>query len=360
MEFGLSEEQVMLQQSVGRFLEDAGGLAQTRALAASGARRTPDLVTGLSELGVMGLITPESQGGTGLSLLEAALVAEQLGAHVSPTPFIGTAILAPLALQLAGSPGQQGLWLPRLAAGQVTAGLAMSEQAGGREDAGLEGRNGILNGRALFVIDYEADLYVVADTAGRLYLVPATAPGLVRTDLTTIDVSRPTGELRFTAVVAEPLAGAGPDLVQRLLDVARLLFAADTLGAAQAMLDQAVAYASSREQFGRPIGSFQAVKHMCAEMAAALEPCRAMVWYGAHALDHLPSEAHVTACHTKAHVSEVGTFVARTATEVHGGMGFTDLVGLHYWFKRIGLNRQMLGGPQALRDEAARATGLVS
>jgi alkylation response protein AidB-like acyl-CoA dehydrogenase len=99
---------------------------------------------------------------------------------------------------------------------------------------------------------------------------------------------------------------------------------------------------------------------MCAEMAAALEPCRALVWYAGHALDALPAEASVTACHAKAHVSEVGTRVARTATEVHGGMGFTDLVGLHYWFKRIGFNRQMLGGPRAAREDAARLQALAA
>ena len=138
------------------------------------------------------------------------------------------------------------------------------------------------------------------------------------------------------------------------------MLAADTLGAAQNMLNQAVIYAGQREQFNRPIATFQAVKHMCAEMAAELEPCRAFVWYAAHALNTLPSEARLTACHAKAHLAEVGQFVARTATEVHGGMGFTDLVGLHYWFKRIGFNRQMLGTPERLREEAARLQGLVA
>jgi alkylation response protein AidB-like acyl-CoA dehydrogenase len=145
-----------------------------------------------------------------------------------------------------------------------------------------------------------------------------------------------------------------------MIDAGRVMLAADTLGAAQEMLDQAVAYAKGRVQFGRPIASFQAVKHMCAEMAAALEPCRSLVWYAGHALDHLPEEASLMACHAKAHLSEVGTFVARTSTEVHGGMGFTDLVGLHYWFKRIGFNRQVLGGPQAVRAEAAALQGLVA
>ena len=123
------------------------------------------------------------------------------------------------------------------------------------------------------------------------------------------------------------------------------------------MLEKAVAYSKDREQFNRPIASFQAVKHMCAEMAARLEPCRALVWYAAYAQDNVPEEAGLMARLAKAHVSEVGKFVARTATEVHGGMGFTDLLGLHYWFKRIGANRQLLGGPQALRAEAAKLQG---
>ena len=142
------------------------------------------------------------------------------------------------------------------------------------------------------------------------------------------------------------------------MDVGRLALAADTLGAAQNMLDQAVEYAKQREQFNRPIASFQAVKHMCAEMAAQLEPCSSMVWFAGHALAELPDEARVTACHAKAHLAEVGQFIAKTATEVHGGMGFTDLVGLHYWFKRIGANRQWLGAPEFVRAEAAVLQGI--
>jgi alkylation response protein AidB-like acyl-CoA dehydrogenase len=121
-----------------------------------------------------------------------------------------------------------------------------------------------------------------------------------------------------------------------------------------------VAYAKERKQFGRVIGSFQAVKHMCAEMAAGLEPCRSLVWYAAHAQDHVPQESRMMACHAKAHLAEVGQFVAKTATEVHGGMGFTDLVGLHFWFKRIGANRQLLGSPELVRAEAARVQGLCA
>lgn len=360
MDFGLSQEQTMLQETLARFLKENAGLARTRAFAAAGGTRAPDVLAGLANLGVAGILIDEEHGGVGLSLLDAALAAELLGYHVTAAPFIGSSVLAPLALQRAGSVAQRTTWLPRLAAGTTTAGVALTEVTGARLDAGVEQRNGRLHGKALFVIDFAADIYVVADRARQLYLVAADAPGLTHQRLATVDVSRITGELGFADTPAEPLPGGGDGrTLQALLDAGRVMLAADTLGAAQNMLDQAVAYALTREQFGRAIASFQAVKHMCAEMAAALEPCRAVVWYAAHALATLPDEAAVTACHAKAHLAEVGTKVARTATEVHGGMGFTDLVGLHYWFKRIGLNRQLLGGPQATRAEAARLQGLA-
>lgn len=358
MQFGLSGEQLAFQASVSRYLEDAGGLELARQAGRDGAGNAV-LTRGLADLGVLGLVVPEAFGGAGLSLLDAALMAETLGAHVAPAPFVGSAVMATLALTRAGSPEQQAKWLPEIAAGTTVAGVALSEVSGARDDAGVEVRTGRLHGRAIFVLDFDADLYVVADRDRGLHLLPADAPGLQRTRLSTVDVTRSTGELRFDGVEADPLSsGDGPAVVRAMLDAGRVMLAADTLGAAQSMLDQAVAYAKQREQFGRAIASFQAVKHMCAEMAAAIEPCRALVWYAAHALDHLPAEASVTACHAKAHLSEVGTAVAKTATEVHGGMGFTDLLGLHYWFKRIGFNRQLLGGPTAIRADAARLQGL--
>ena len=347
----------MLQASVERFLAEQGGLARTRRFIADNETRARDVLDGLSGLGVTGLIIPEDFGGVGLSFLDAAIVAEALGKFVTPAPFVGTTVLAPLALMRAGSEAQKSHWLPRLAAGEVVAGVALSEATGARADGGVSLKDGKLSGSALFVIDFEADIYVLADRDGGLHLVPADAAGLTRTSLKTIDGTRRTGELTLNGVAAEALPGSGPTVLRELIDVGRVMFAADTLGAAQDMLDQAVAYSKERKQFERAIATFQAVKHMCAEMVAALEPCRAMVWYAAYALDALPQEASVTACHTKAHLSEVGTFVARRSTEVHGGMGFTDLVGLHYWFKRIGFNRQILGGPQTVREDAARLQG---
>jgi alkylation response protein AidB-like acyl-CoA dehydrogenase len=362
VEFGLSQEQEFLRDTLTRFLTDNAGLARARKFADGNERRADDVWQGLVELGVPGLVIDDAHGGVGLSTLDAASVAQTLGAAVAPVPFVATAVLVPRALARAGSAEQRSEWLPRLAAGDVVAGAALSEIANGaREGAQVAAKDGKLNGKSLFVIDFEADVYLVADERRRLHLVDGSAKGLTRKPLATIDATRRIGELHFDRVAAQQLPGSDdPEIVADLLDVGRVLLAADTLGAAQAMLQQAVAYSLTRVQFGRPIGSFQAVKHMCAEMAAEIEPCQSLVWYAAHAIDALPDEARVTACHAKAHVAEVGKFVAKTATEVHGGMGFTDLLGLHYWFKRIGLNRQLLGTPERLREEAARAQGLIA
>ena len=238
--------------------------------------------------------------------------------------------------------------------------MAISEAvAGARDGAGVTASGGKLSGKALFVPGgLAAGLLVVSDVSGGLHLVAGDAAGLTRGFMPGLDETRRLAELSFDGVAAEPLGG-GPELLCALRDAAWVLIAADTLGAAQTMLDKAVAYAKERRQFGRTIGSFQAVKHLCAEMAAELEPCRSLVWYAAYAFDAGLPEASLMAAHAKALTSEVGRFVARTATEVHGGMGITDLLGLHFWFKRIGLNRQLLGGPERVREIAARLQGLV-
>jgi alkylation response protein AidB-like acyl-CoA dehydrogenase len=360
MEFGITEEQILLQDSVGRYLADQAGLERARQFADGGEERATEVCAALAELGVCGLIIDEAYGGVGLKMLDAAIVAEQLGRNVTPVAFAASAVMVPLALQRAGSEAQKARWLPMLVAGEVSAGAAVSEAVAARGDARVSASSGTLSGRAMFVLDHAADVYLVADDTRHLHLVEAGAPGLTSTRLTTVDKTRHIGELRFDEVAADPLPGSDdPTVLTDVIDAGRIVLAADTLGAAQNMLDQAVAYAGQRQQFGRVIASFQAVKHMCAEMASQLEPCRAMVWYAAHAFDAIPEESRLTACHTKAHLGEVGKFVAKTATEVHGGVGFTDLLGLHYWFKRIGFNRQLLGGPELVREEAARLQALV-
>jgi len=364
MEFGLSEEQVLLQDSVRRFITDQCPLDAVRKFAA-GEDDGKVLHRGLCDLGLPALMIDEAHGGVGLGLLDAAVVSEALGYGTAPTPFTASAVMVPQAIRLGGNPDQCERYLTDLASGAITAGAAVAELTGARLDAAVTadvdsaGDNAVLNGKALFVLDFDADLFLVADKHGQLNLVERAAHGLGARRLENIDATRPVGELHFDKTPAARLR-CTPEEISTILDSGRIMLAADTLGAAQSMLDQAVAYALQREQFNRVIASFQAVKHMCAEMAASLEPCRAMVWYAAYAQDAMLPEARQYACLTKAHLSEVGRFVARTATEVHGGMGFTDLVGLHYWFKRIGANRQYLGSPERLRDEAARGLQLIA
>ncbi|WP_296599450.1 acyl-CoA dehydrogenase family protein [Phenylobacterium sp.] len=358
MRFALSEEQTLLQDSLNRALADLVPLERVRRYPGEGGpAEVADVWMHLAELGLPGLTIPEEQGGLGLGMLEAALASESLGKVAAASPFIGATVLAPLALKLAGTEEQRRLWLPKLATGAVTVGVAISEPiAGARDGGGVTAANGRLSGQALFALNATgADLLLVADRSGGLHLARTAHAA---EPMPSIDVTRRLTALTFEDTPAEALASNGA--LDRLRDAAWIMLAADTLGAAQAMLDKAVAYAKERKQFGRTIGSFQAVKHLCAEMAAELEPARALVWYAAYAFDHAPDEAPLMAAHAKAHLSEIGRFIARTSTEVHGGIGMTDLLGLHFWFKRIGQNRQLLGGPEKVREIAARIQGLAA
>ena len=359
MEFALSEDQRMLQASIAGTLESVSSLDHVRRVAAGEHDVTEAINKALGEMGIAQLLVPEAHGGLGLGALEAALIQEALGYAISPGAFMASA-MAVAAICGVGDQEQKGRWLGDVTAGQITFGVALTETVSAREGAGLVHENGRLSGKALFAFEANTASHVLtADRSGNLFIVDLAAHGIGATPLGTIDQTRVYTELVFDEVDAEPL-GSGAiagDTLANVLALGRILLAADTLGACQNMLEQAVAYAGDRKQFGRPIGSFQAVKHMCADMAAKLEPCRALVWHAAYLYDTEPDKAALMACLVKSHLSEVGTFVARTSTEVHGGMGFTDLVGLHYWFKRIGSNRQWLGGPEALRLEAARLQG---
>ena len=361
MDFGLSPEQEMLKDAVRRCLAENCPLDHVRTCADSGSAVSEPVAAALHAMGLSGLMVPEAHGGLGMTLLDAAVMAEELGRAVAPVPFVARSVLAPLALVLAGSDAQQANWLPRIVAGEARFGVAISGLVETRDGSGVQAGDDGLSGTALFAFDFEgADHFIVADDAGRLHLVAADADGVERVALKTIDLTRSVGELRFAAAHSEPLADDGGAAARRLRDAGRVLLAADSLGAAETMIEKAVAYAGEREQFGRVIASFQAVKHMCAEMAARHEPCRALVWYAAHAFDTVPDETALMACHAKSHTGEVHRFVARTATEVHGGMGFTDLLGLHYWFKRIGFDRQVFGGPERVRADAAQLQGWVA
>ncbi|MEZ5998067.1 MAG: acyl-CoA dehydrogenase family protein [Hyphomonas sp.] len=347
MEFALSEDQRLLQDSISGFLKDAAPLDVIRKIADGDAAASEGLAGGLAEMGIMGLHVPEMMGGSGLGLLDACLVQEALGYTVAPSGFLAATVAAHVM------PNFNEEYARGIADGDIVFGLGLTELSSRRDGAGLTEDKSRLSGKALLAMVPEGATHVLtADSKGAFHVIGDWSA----TPMRTIDRTRSFFELSLDGTMAEVSMVSGANA----LDVARLLIAADTLGAAQAMIDKAVEYAKERKQFGRVIGSFQAVKHMCAEMAAKLEPARALVWHAAYAMDTGDPEALVMANLAKAHVAEVGSFVAKTATEVHGGMGFTDLLGLHYWFKRIGVNRQLFGSPEQARQRAAELQGFVA
>jgi alkylation response protein AidB-like acyl-CoA dehydrogenase len=354
MEFALSEEQHLFADSLRSLLADRLSVEALRRHAESGSGFDAELWNSLTELGLPGLLVPERFGGAGLGILDAAVAAEVLGGAAAFAPYTGSIVMATLAFMHGATEAMQDEYLPLIAAGEMRCGIGVSQTASLRD--------GRLSGRITAMLDAGAPTHLLVYLAdGNAALVVADDAGISRTMHRSIDRTRPVTDLIFDNARAVVLDAANAPLAtsQRVMDAGRIMLAADTLGAAQHMFDQALGFVKQRTQFGRVIGSFQAVKHQFADMVTMLEPCRAMVWYAAYAQDALPDEARLTALQTKAHLGDVGRDIARMATEAHGGMGFTDLLGLHYWFKRISFNRQMLGGPEHCRDEAARLQGWV-
>ena len=344
MEFALSEEQRLFADSLRGLLADRVTIDALRRHSDVGNGFDTALWDSLVELGLPGLLVPERFGGAGLGVLDAAVAAEVLGGAAAFAPFAGSIVMATLAFVHGATEDMQQEWLPRIATGDVRFGVGFSTDSGCADTA-------IDAGAPTHLLVYGPDGNAAVIAAEHISM------NMHRS----VDRTRPVTDLTFDPSRAIMLNAANAPIaaMQRVLDAGRIVLAADTLGAAQHMFDQALAFVKQRSQFNRLIGSFQAVKHQFADMVTMLEPCRAMVWYAAYAQDALPNEARLTALQTKAHLGDVGRDIARMATEAHGGMGFTDLLGLHYWFKRISFNRQMLGTPELCRDEAARMQGWI-
>jgi alkylation response protein AidB-like acyl-CoA dehydrogenase len=344
MEFALNQEQRLFADSLRGLLADRISIDALRRQAEGGTGFDAELWQALVDLGLPGLLVPERFGGAGLGVLDAAVAAEVLAEAGAFSPFAGSVVMATLAFVHGATEEMQNEWLPRIVSGEVRFGVGVSSD---RANATAAIDAGAPTHLLIYLPDGSAALVAAEHASLRMHR--------------SIDRTRPVTDVSFDASRAIMLGAANESLatMQRVLDAGRVMLAADTLGAAQHMFDQALAFAKQRTQFNRIIGSFQAVKHQFADMVTMLEPCRAMVWYAAYAQDALPDEARLTALQTKALLGDVGRDIARMATEAHGGMGFTDLLGLHYWFKRISFNRQMLGGPEHCREEAARLQGWI-
>ncbi len=360
MDFGLSEDQLLLEKTVRSFLSDQVPIERVRELRDRDCPNDRSIWKSLAELGITGILVPEAQGGSALSLLDAALVSQALGHAVTPTPFLSSAVMAPIALVAVGG-SQSESWLAELATGDAIFGVALTECFSVREAAGVRLDGGKLQGKAMMALDaHGADYILVAIDSQTLSVVKADAPGVEINRLATVDATRCTAEAVFAGAIPEVVfEDAGP-AIARTLEAGRIVLAADSLGACESMVEQAVAYSKQRKQFDRLIGSFQAVKHMCSEMIAEVEPARSLLWYAAHSFDAMPDESALMSCHALAHSSEIAREIASVSTQVHGGIGWTDEQNLHFWFKRVANARHLLGGPEYLRNRAAELQGFVA
>ncbi|MBV1876911.1 MAG: acyl-CoA/acyl-ACP dehydrogenase [Pseudomonadales bacterium] len=359
MRFGLSEEQTMLSDMLNKYLVANLPLDVVRASSEQTLHHNQEIWSGLLDQGIHSILIPEDYGGAGLSMLHSEVVSETLGKHIVPVSYLSNAVLSPLAILYAGSESQKEQLLPELASGSTSFGIALTDVVANRENTKLEINGNKVSGSATFIMAGEnADKLILA-APGTLLIVDTKAAGVTMERLNTVDKTRDFSAVTLKDAPCELLGeiGSADDAIEKLLNAARISIAADSLGAADAMFNQALAYSRERFQFDRPIGSFQSIKHILAEMITDLEPCRSLLWYAAYAYDEVEDEAKLVACHAKAHISEMAKHVGRATTELHGGMGFTDLLGLHFWFKRIEVNRQLLGGPELQRHNAAVAQG---
>ena len=355
MNFDTSEEQELLQETIAQFLANECPATRVREIFDGDTGHDPALWKGLMELGLGGLVVPERFGGAGLDVIDLALATETLAYGGAPGPFFGHS-LAALAIALGGSDAQCERWLPRLAAGEALASVAFAEADGcwqPEEWKLAAGKH--LSGVKYFVPGAElADVFVVGTAGGGLALV-AAGEGVSVEAYEGVDRVRRMGTLRLEAAPAEVLGDTA--LAARVRDAACVLLAADAFGTAQRLLDMAVDYANQREQFGVTIGHFQALKHQLADMALEIHPTRGLVWYAAHAFDHLPEEAPAAAATAKAHLGERFVDVARRSVEAHGGIGYTWECDVQFWLKRSLFDWSMLGEPELHRRRSADLLG---
>ncbi len=379
MDFRFNEEQEELRASARAFLEEESSSEQVRSASESELGWDPELWGRLAgELGWTAVQIPEAYGGLGLGYVELVALLEIMGERLLCAPFFSSICLGANALTLAGSEEQKTKWLPAIAEGEKRAALAHSGSRGmaGPEAVDLEakrdGEDFILTGRHALVVDgHSADLLVVAariaGTRGaegiRLFALPDSCEGLGRNIRPTLDPTRRLASLDFDSVRVGPEALlAGEDeawpVLERCLQLGAIALAAEQVGGAQKCLEMSVAYALERVQFGRPIASFQAIKHKCADMMVEVESARSAVYYAACVASEGSEELASSASLAKAYCSETYFRCAADAIQIHGGVGFTWEYDVHLHFKRARSSESLLGEPAYHRELIAQQIGL--
>ena len=371
MSFAVTDEQQQLRSSVRRFLSDKAPSSAVRHWMESEAGHDPQVQRQLAgQLGLHGLGVPEQHGGSGGGPVELAIVIEELGRVLLPSPYFATVALAGQALVAAGDEGAQARWLPPIAAGSLTATLALAEGSGSwrLEDvttsAGRAGAGWTVTGTKMFVIDgHSADLLLVVartDQGPGLFAVPSGAVGLTRTRLETLDPTRRLARIDLDAVAAERVGpdGDGAPFLGRVLDLALTALAAEQVGGAQACLDAAVGYAKTRVQFGRPIGSFQAIKHKCADLLVEIEAARSAAYHAAAEAAAGSRDLPVAAAVAAAYCATAYSHAAKENIQIHGGIGYTWEHDAHLQLKRATSSEQLFGSPVMHRSRLADLVGI--
>jgi alkylation response protein AidB-like acyl-CoA dehydrogenase len=378
MNFGFTEEQELLRSTARKFFDNECPSELVRKLMETPEGMTPALWAKLGEQGWLGLIYPDQYDGMGLGLVDLVVLMEEMGRAVVPGPYFSTVLLGGLAILEAGSEPQKNAWLPKIAAGDKRVTLAWMEPsamlgAGGVSLPAVEKGGGFtLSGTKLFVHDaHTADALVVAarttmDESERgvsLFLVPRDARGLEIKLLPTMDQTRKLCEVTFkdVAVGQDALlgaAGGGWHPLARVLDRATVALCGEMCGGAQKVLDMTVDYAKIRQAFGRPIGSYQGVKHRAADMLVDVENSKSITYYAAWALDEGVTEGPLAVSMAKAYVSDAYRRVAASGIQLHGGIGFTWEHDLHLFFKRAKGSEFTFGDATYHRERVAQLVNL--
>jgi alkylation response protein AidB-like acyl-CoA dehydrogenase len=376
MDFALSDEQIMLRDTARRFLDEKAPSPLVRTVMETEAGYDPALWGEIGRQGWQAVTIPEDFGGAGFSFVEQALLMEEMGRTLFPSPYLSSVVLGADLVLGAGTEQQKADLLPGVASGEVRLAVAHLEPSARWDPGGIAmvaARNGgdvILDGTKAFVLDgHTADVLLVAarETKGHegisIIAVPADTPGVARRRLETMDMTRPQAEIVFdgvrvptSAILGEPGSGWGP--LAATLDRAVVALAYEQVGGAQRCLDMAVEYAKTRIQFGRPIGSFQAVKHRCADMLVTVESARSAAYYAGWVVASGDDELSIVAPLVKSYCSEAYFFCAAENIQVHGGIGFTWEHDAHLYFKRAKTDELLFGTPAEHRRVLAERLGL--
>ncbi len=359
MNFDFSDDQKFLQQTARDYLAEHSPLSACREILETEKPYADDLWKGAAEMGWQGAVIPEEYGGAGFGHLELAMIAEEVGRALAPIPFASSVYFATEALLQAGSDDQKKKYLPQLASGASIGTFALTEKTGQNDVENVQAlvADGKISGTKFPVIDGDiANFAVVAaqgDSGLSLYLVDLEGEGVQRESVTSFDPSRSMARIQFDGAAAELLGedGNGEALASHLLDRAAALMAFEQLGTAQACFDITKEFTLGRYAFGRPVASFQGIKHRLADMWCEIELARSNAYYGAWALSNEEEELNVAACVARIQASEALEQVSVEMIQMHGGVGYTWEYDCHLFYRRAKLLGAILGGPAQWKNK---------